>query len=270
MGKPNYRVVISYDRDRSVHCARAPELEHLSGEGPSRAAAIAALEVEIDAQLANMLSHGTTPPLAVDETEYSGEIQAKVSRTLHRDLCLLARSDGLPLDQVVGELLAAAITARQGARGGTRSRAPQHEPQDDIGNRIDGNRGDGNRRGMSRGQFNNQIMDDRANFIEYVRGLEQGQPGNGRAHGGHGGGHGGYGGHGNNQGGGRRRRGRGGPPGHGGQGGQQGGRDRDGNRMHNQGGSRPHQGVNPGNQAPRPTPAGPPPPSTAGSEPQES
>jgi hypothetical protein len=229
MGKPNYRVIVSFDRDRAVYSARAPELEHLSGEGPSRAVAIAALEVEIDAQLANMLSHGTTPPKAVDDVEFSGELSAKVSRALHRDLSLAARSDGIEVDQLVSELLAAALTARQGARGGGRTSQGQghnhragasHEVGDDIGNRIDAPRGGGGR-GYQRGNFNNQLLDDRANFIEYVRGLEQGNHnGNharahGGGHGGHRGDHGGGGGHGGGPGGhgGRRRRGggRGGP-----------------------------------------------------------
>src|SRR5262249_34542851 len=67
MSKPNYRVILTYDGERKMFLARAPELEHCAGEGASRAEAISRVEEEIDAQLANMPSHGTTPPRSVDE-----------------------------------------------------------------------------------------------------------------------------------------------------------------------------------------------------------
>ncbi|MGZ3427859.1 MAG: hypothetical protein ACXVCV_14485, partial [Polyangia bacterium] len=91
MSKPNYRATVTFDSERKVFIARAPELEHCSGEGATRADALVKLEEEIDAQLANMLSHGSTPPRAVDEETFSGEISAKVSKLLHRDLAYQAR-----------------------------------------------------------------------------------------------------------------------------------------------------------------------------------
>src|SRR5437868_15204134 len=105
MSNPNYRATATFDPDRKVVLARAPELEHCAGEGASRSEAVAKLEEEIDAQLANMLSHGSTPPRAVDEETFSGELTAKVSKLLHRDLAYQARSEGIELDQLVGELL---------------------------------------------------------------------------------------------------------------------------------------------------------------------
>ena len=260
MGKPNYRVTVSYDRERSVYTARTPELEHLTGEGPTRADCIARLEEEIDAQLANMLSHGTTPPQALDDVQYSGEVTAKVSRALHRELSHLARSEGVELDQLVSELLSAALTTKQHARGtSARPQRPPAEMADDIGNRVvDGNRADGgggggnHRRGFPRGGANPQIMDDRANFIEYVRGLEHGNAGGAPRHGGGQGGHRGGGGGGGGSGGGggghgdanrRRRGGGGGGGGGGGRGpGGPGGHNRDQHRQHGGGhGQRPQQ-----------------------------
>jgi predicted RNase H-like HicB family nuclease len=201
MSKPNYRVHLTWDPDRKVFLARCPELEHCTAEGASRAEAIGRIEEEIDAQLANMLSHGGTPPRSVDEEEFSGEISVKLSKTLHRDLAFQSRSEGVELDQLTGELLSAAMVERKQnrQRGGNRQPHPQHGGDDSIGNRHDGNRGGGGGgRGFGRGH-NPQMLDDRAHFIEYVRGLEQGQQqggGGGRPH--------------NNgpyQGGGRRRRG---------------------------------------------------------------
>jgi predicted RNase H-like HicB family nuclease len=202
MSKPNYRVILTYDAERKIFHARAPELEHCSGEGASRAEAISRVEEEIDAQLANMLSHGTAPPRSVDEETYSGELAVKVSKGLHRDLAYQARSEGIELDHLVGELLAAAMEGRKQTHRGVRSgnrQGQEHVPHDNIGNRHDGGAGP-RRGGFGRGNNNYQLLDDRANFIEYVRGLEQS--------GGHG--HGRPQGQGGPGGGDRRRRGRGG------------------------------------------------------------
>jgi predicted RNase H-like HicB family nuclease len=201
MSKPNYRAVLTFDSERKVFSARAPELEHCSGEGATRAEAIAKLEEEIDAQLANMLSHGSTPPRAVDEETFTGEITAKVSKLLHRDLAYQARSEGIDLDHLVGELLAAAMESRRqhrGMRSGNSRGREDHQPHDNVGNRFEGG---GRQRGFGGRNNNAHLLDDRANFIEYVRGLEQsGQQGAPSRFGGHGG----------PGGGGRGRRGRGG------------------------------------------------------------
>ncbi|HEX9103924.1 MAG TPA: type II toxin-antitoxin system HicB family antitoxin [Polyangia bacterium] len=234
MSKPNYRATVTFDSDRKVFSARAPELEHCSGEGATRAEALAKLEEEIDAQLANMLSHGSTPPRAIDEETFSGEIAAKVSKLLHRELAYQARSEGIDLDHLVGELLAAAMESRKqhrGVRSGNSRPREDQQPHDNVGNRFDGG---GRQRGFGGRGNNAHLLDDRANFIEYVRGLEQ--QGGAPRHGGHGGPSGG--------GGGRGRRGRGG--GGGGGGGGRGGNPNHGgpNRgMHGgmQGGPRPQQ-----------------------------
>jgi predicted HicB family RNase H-like nuclease len=248
MSKPNYRATVTFDSERKLFIARAPELEHCSGEGATRAEALAKLEEEIDAQLANILSHGSTPPRAVDEETFSGEIAAKVSKLLHRDLAYQARSEGIDLDHLVGELLAAAMESRKqtrGARSGNSRPREDHQPHDNVGNRFDGG---GRQRGFGGRGNNAHLLDDRANFIEYVRGLEQqggaprhgghgGPPGAGRGRRGRGGGRGGN----PNHGGGHRGMQGGGPrPQHGGNGnGQHGGHLDHGGGHHESHGSGP-------------------------------
>jgi predicted HicB family RNase H-like nuclease len=188
MSKPNYRVIVTYDAERKLFRGKAPELEHCTGEGATRADAIARVEEEIDAQLANMLSHGSTPPRSVDEETFSGELQVKVSGTLHRDLVYQSRSEGIEVDHLLGELLAAALEGRkQTHRGQRNGNRQQHDqvPHDGIGNRHDGPPRRQGGFGGGRGNYH-AVMDDRANFIEYVRGLEGGGHG-GRPGGGHGG-----------------------------------------------------------------------------------
>jgi len=176
---PNYRVLVTYDPERNVFLARAPELEHCSAEGATRTEALVKLEEEIEAQLRNMREQGGRPPAAVDEdSELSGAISVTVSRTLHRDLVWQARGEGVELGALVGEMLAAGLDARRQrrrppAQPGPRAAAgpsdagePARRDDRRGGSREDGGRGKGGRY--------HAIMEDRATFLEYVRGLESG------------------------------------------------------------------------------------------------
>lgn len=211
MAKTNYRAQLTYDSERQVFMAKAPELEHCTGEGATRQEAVARLEEEIAAQLANMAAHGTTPPASVDEETYSGEFSVKVSQGFHRSLAYQARLEGVELSQLASELLIAALEQRSQRSSGAGLTRNGNRNQAD-GNRAWGNGGgnaDGNRR--SGGKGHSHMLDDLATFIEYVRGLDQGGGSGhqGQNFGGRGGGGGGEGGR-------RRRRGRGGSGGGGG------------------------------------------------------
>lgn len=167
MTKPTYRVLVSYDAERSLFVAHAPELPHCAAEGPSRAAALTAVEEEIEAQLDNARQRGGHLPPPLDEQSHSGELAARISKSLHRELAFQARSEGIELNQLLAELLAAGLEARSRSRGRP---APRREegPAPDGGER-DRPRG----RGPQGNRYHN-LMEDRANFIEYVRGLESG------------------------------------------------------------------------------------------------
>jgi predicted RNase H-like HicB family nuclease len=167
MAEPKYRSSVQFDSEKQLFVARTPELEHCQAEGATRAEAMAKLEEEMEAQIRNMREQGGQPPRAVDEEDFSGELAVKVSRTLHRELAYQARGEGIELAQLTSELLAGALEARRAGRGERRRPGP---------NEADGERGPRNHDRLRQGFGNayHGIMDDRANFIEYVRGLEQG------------------------------------------------------------------------------------------------
>jgi predicted RNase H-like HicB family nuclease len=173
----NYRVLVTYDPERSVYVARAPELEHCSAEGATRAEAVARVDEEIDAQLRNIREHGGRIPPVIDEdgAGFSGEIAAKVSRTLHRDLVWQARAEGVDLPQLVGEMLAVALESRR-QRGRRPAAGPQSgEPRPER--QADGDARQGGQRPFRQGERGqggryHAIMEDRATFLEYVRGLD--------------------------------------------------------------------------------------------------
>jgi predicted RNase H-like HicB family nuclease len=152
-----YRVLVHRDAERGVFVARAPELTGCVAEGATRAEAIARLEEEMSAQVHNIRQQGGEPPRPVDAGGFSGEISLKVTAALHRDLVWQSRDEGVPLDQLVAEILTRALDGR--TRGQARG--------------ADGDRGQrGDRPGQGYGARYHGIMDDRANFIEYVRGLD--------------------------------------------------------------------------------------------------
>lgn len=183
MSRPNYRVLLSYDGERKVFIARVPEIAHCTGEGATRAEALLSMETELDALLQNLNERNVRPPTAIDDQNFSGEVSAKVSRGLHRELSFQAQSEGVELGQLVGELLAAGLEHRQRARmqrrgpdveaNGNQSRDGNHgdrQPRRDNfeGNRFrEGGRGDRNTAARFHG-----LLEDRASFMEYVRGIE--------------------------------------------------------------------------------------------------
>ena len=171
----NYRVLVTYDPARSLYVARAPELEHCSAEGATRAEAVARVDEEIDAQLRNIHEQGGRVPPAVDEegSAFSGELSAKVSRALHRDLVWQAKAEGVELPQLVSEMLAAALETRRQRGRRPAAGAPQGEPRPDRPE-ADARPGPRPFRPNERGQGGryHAIMEDRATFLEYVRGLD--------------------------------------------------------------------------------------------------
>jgi predicted RNase H-like HicB family nuclease len=196
MGRPNYRVVLSYDSERKVFIARVPELPHCTGEGSTRSEAILKVEEELDALLANMAERGTRPPPAVDERELTGELVARVSKGLQRELLWQAQIEGVEVGQLISELLAGGLehrrqsTRRPPQRGPHEAQGPGHEPRPRHGDRFNerspgmpGMPGMDDRGGRRGGRFP-EILEDRAHFIEYVRNLEgEGRGGPGRGHG---------------------------------------------------------------------------------------
>jgi len=182
MSEQKYRVVIGFDPEKECYVARAPELEECSAEADTAAAALTALNEEIEAQVVNIREAGGKVPTPMVEADFSGEVTLKISKTMHRELAWLARLEELPEEQIASELFQAALSYRlsqnprrgnPNAQGGNRHDS-QGRPGEGQGQGAPGRGRSRGRQGGGPGQGRyHQIMDDRANFIEYVRGLEQ-------------------------------------------------------------------------------------------------
>lgn len=183
MSSPNYRVHVSFDGERKVFVARVPELPACLGEGATRGEALTNMERELDALVANFADRGARPPVAADDEAVSGELQLQVSRSLHRELLFAARAEGVEPAQLVSELLAAGLEHRQRRTAGRRPSSPEASSESAGNSRgrdagHDAGRGgrfydDGGRRGdrNTAARFHG-LLEDRASFMEYVRGVE--------------------------------------------------------------------------------------------------
>jgi predicted RNase H-like HicB family nuclease len=176
MATMSYRMIVSYSNEKQVYVARAPELESCSAEGATRADAVAKLEEEIAAQVENMEAQGIEIPPPIEQLEeLDGKLTLNVSSSLHRELTFLAKAENVDVETLVIELLARGVSQRWGGARGARPRSES-----------------GPRRSDGTGSRYHNIMENRADFIEYVRSLEKtGQGGGNRGPGGQGGGRGG-------------------------------------------------------------------------------
>jgi len=119
-------------------------------------------------------------PEAVYSRRYPERLEVRVSQSLYRRLDLQSRAEKVGLDQLVTELLTQALDRKTEAP--RQQHQQQHHQRHDRNERHDrhekgGNRhhqGGGHRHGAGRGRGYQETMDNRENFMEYVRNLEKG------------------------------------------------------------------------------------------------
>lgn len=127
--------------------------------------------VEMVEELSNEHLPGSTPAnVGIERNKDSLEVRC--SGSLRRQLRLQAEEEGVSVDELVTELLAEAVTVRAWEIL-ERKNQMRAQPSPSSGNRNH-NRGPrkGGRGGMSHGRYQN-IMDDKASFLEYVRNQER-------------------------------------------------------------------------------------------------
>jgi predicted RNase H-like HicB family nuclease len=187
-----YRVLVVYDREKERFEARVPELE-LEASGSTRQEALTSIEDAIEQRIAGAAEDKASLPEPIDVLTSGGEITVKLGDAVYRDLLIHARQSGLSAEELAGQMLARSLGAMEGARP-QRRRPPPEAPTEDLergpprdhrderererDDRDDRGRGRGRRREGYRPE-----LDDKANFLEYLRGLEKGggpQGGGGR------------------------------------------------------------------------------------------
>lgn len=189
-----FRVQIKFDGESESFRAVVAELG-LSATGASRSAALEAMEAAIEDHIAAVAAEGGHLPEPSDLVTKgtSPKLELQLASPLYRDLAYQASLDGITPEELAKALLAYAIGALEGRDGGARrgrAEAPnrgatrREDQRDERGNQRDdrGNQRDdrggarrddrgGPRRG--REQYRPEL-DDKANFLEYLRNLEKG------------------------------------------------------------------------------------------------
>lgn len=200
-----YTTQCYYDKSSRVFVAFVVEAPDVRVSGYQKQQVISELENKLEQHLQEVRRRGDTLPEAIYHRRYPDRLDVKISQGLYRKLDLLSKQERIPLDQLVGELLAASVERRlEGGRSQDRRHhqpAPQaprpHQHNNQRPQHRDRNRqahshnndpeSRGNQRqpqhsghsghsqgGPRRRRNYHETMDNRDNFMEYVRNLEKG------------------------------------------------------------------------------------------------
>ncbi|MFH1807192.1 MAG: hypothetical protein ABIJ09_00505 [Pseudomonadota bacterium] len=176
-----FRLSVYWDIAKGQYGVRCDELGNLQVWAETRAQALQAGEAALEDRVGAYAVRGEALPRPFDldrPQDFSGQLELRVSKGLHRDLVHLARRERCSVEQLTSELLAQGLAERR-----NEGRPRETQGRDRPGDRHDARRDDRgdrdrNRRGMSRDRYS-QVMEDKASFMEYVRGLDQGGGGPG-------------------------------------------------------------------------------------------
>jgi len=199
-----YLLQVHYDKAGRVFVATVLEFPEIKATGTHREGVVRDLENRVNNHLANLKKRNETAPEGYANRRALEPLSINVSQSLFRRLEQLSRYERVPMEQLISEMLAGAIEKR----GEKRAEAPrQHDREhrdhrhdnnrnqqhnrggggggdrdrdrENVGNQRHGGQGrEGNRPQQPRhrgGRHNiNETLDNRENFMEYVRNLEKG------------------------------------------------------------------------------------------------
>ncbi len=173
-----YTLQVFFDQNEGLYRAGFLEFPELRVAEASRKDAVYEAEDKLYSHLAALRQSGQPVPQPIRSREFPSKLEVTVSQNLYRKLEARRYQERVSLDQLVTEILTSALERKsasegsdrqaggggQGGRGGDRGRGSQQSK----GGRQQGGGGRGNRRTYS------ETMDNRENFMEYVRNLEKG------------------------------------------------------------------------------------------------
>lgn len=191
-----YLSQVYFDRGQNqfvAHVLEFPEVKVVAG---TKEQAYKDLERKLEGHLASLRNRGEQVPDAAHVKHYPEKLEVPISQNLYRRLDILSRQEKQSLESLVTELLTHAMDKRHGGRSGghqAQSHGERHErherghgrdrdrdrggnrdrreDRDNRGNRHQNNRGGQQRRPQGRGYH--ESLENRENFLEYVRNLEK-------------------------------------------------------------------------------------------------
>lgn len=191
MAKENYKVFIQFNSLKNCYTAESPEHEEIQTEGETRLEALSSFEKAIQQKFINQDSkekHFEDNSLKEQEINYELPFSFPISISLKKELAWLSNKEGVSIETLMIELLSGGISNRQKHKNQHRihtksnpSSIDYNEEQptsnENVIKRKNGNREYGNRH--SSGGYRDLIQ-NKANFIQYLRGVENSAGKNGK------------------------------------------------------------------------------------------
>jgi len=152
--------------------ASCPELKDVEAVGATRVEAIEALESDLEDRVDELKRSGVKIAPPIDAEELDGRIEINVSKSLQKDLLVLAKSQGVELEALLTEILSRCARSNSTSSGGQRRSGQSSGKGGGRSSQGSRRRGSGSRN--SGGGNTTGLMDNRAGFIDYVRRNENG------------------------------------------------------------------------------------------------
>jgi hypothetical protein len=182
-----YRVLLSFDAESSVYRARVPELE-IEVEADTRADALSKAETAIEERVDSVAQSGEPLPRPADAIEVKGgPITINLAPLVMKDLTYFAARNDMTVEDMAAQMVARAIGQLVSPRREERARPPRRCEDDqpaeeasgdeqprDRGDRDRGGRGRGRGRDRDRREGYRPDLDDKSNWLAYLREQEKG------------------------------------------------------------------------------------------------
>ncbi len=193
-----YLTQIHFDRSARQFVGTVHEFPEIRIVGTTKAQVLADLDRKVEQQISHLRSKGTNTPQPIATRKYPEKLELPISQALYRKLDVLSRQEKTAIEGLVAEMLAGAVEKRFEAPPSQKQHSHGHSHQDrdrhhdnrhshgshQGGRSHNSNQGGGSPGNSRRPQNNNNrrggqgrnyhdTMDNRENFLEYVRSLEK-------------------------------------------------------------------------------------------------
>lgn len=186
-----YAIQVYFDKTENQFVGTVLEFPEIRILGPKKDIVIAEIEQRLEQHLFQQKKRNETPVEPFFLKTYPQKLELEISRGLYRRLDVLSRLEKTPIDRLILELISQALGKRfdnPGTRSaGHHERHERHEHRGQNNNRHHNNQNQRNQNYNNNNSNNNnrrnqnrnfhETMENRENFLEYVRNLEKGNTG---------------------------------------------------------------------------------------------
>ena len=111
--KKPYKIQLEYSEEDNVYLAEVVELPGCISYGETEQEALEMIKDAMRAWIYAALKRGKEIPEPIATTKYSGKFLVRISRSLHKELVELAKTEGVSLNQLVAELLSTGLIIKK-------------------------------------------------------------------------------------------------------------------------------------------------------------